>query len=74
MHIFEDVAAPAQIGKHNAERQSFGSSVIVDPWGTIVSRAPECECIIYGEIDREYLAKVRQNMPVASHKVSGIDY
>ena len=69
-----DLVAPAQIGKHNAERQSFGSSALIDPWGTVVAKAPERECLIFGEIDREYLQTVRKNMPVTSHKVKDIDF
>lgn len=34
------VIAAAQTGKHNNERQSYGESLIIDPWGTIIGRLP----------------------------------
>jgi len=67
------IIAPAQFGKHNAKRTSYGSSVVIDPWGTITSRAPESECLIYSDIDLDYIDKIRTNMPVLSHRSSYID-
>lgn len=32
------VIAAAQAGKHNEKRESYGHSLIVDPWGTVVGR------------------------------------
>ena len=32
------VLAAAQAGRHNEKRESFGCSLIVDPWGTVVAR------------------------------------
>jgi predicted amidohydrolase len=68
------VVAPAQIGQHSDTRHSFGSSVVIDPWGTIVARAPEYPCLIYADIDLAYLRQVRARMPLQAHAVRGIDY
>lgn len=43
--------------------ESNGNSMIVDPWGNILSRAEDMEGIIYGEIDLDYLAEVRNQIP-----------
>jgi len=32
------VVAAAQAGKHNEKRESYGDSLIIDPWGTVVGR------------------------------------
>ncbi len=45
------VIAAAQIGRHNAKRASYGHSVIVDPWGTVVAACAETEGIAVAEID-----------------------
>lgn len=34
------VIAAAQAGKHNDKRESYGDTLIIDPWGTVVSRLP----------------------------------
>lgn len=34
------VIAAAQAGKHNEKRESYGDSLIIDPWGTVVGRLP----------------------------------
>ena len=34
------VIAAAQAGKNNDKRESYGDSIIIDPWGTVVGRLP----------------------------------
>ncbi|MBU2511718.1 carbon-nitrogen hydrolase family protein [bacterium] len=68
------IAAPAQFGKHSLTRESFGSTVFIDPWGDVQSILPEGEGIIYGEIDYSLLENVRKRMPVQAHRVKNIDY
>ena len=34
------VIAAAQAGKNNDKRESYGDSLIIDPWGTVVGRLP----------------------------------
>lgn len=41
------------MGRHNSKRASFGHSVIIDPWGTVVAACPDTEGIALGEIDTE---------------------
>jgi deaminated glutathione amidase len=58
------LAAPAQWGRHNPKFSSWGHSALVDPWGTICSLAPERTGLTFGEIDLEYLRKVRRELPM----------
>lgn len=46
----------------------YANSIITNPWGEIISRAGEEEEIIYGDIDLEYLDKVRKELPVLEHR------
>ena len=64
------VVAPAQVGKHDDEglRESFGHSMIVDPWGQILARAGDAPGLALAEIDLDQVAAVRRAMPVASHR------
>lgn len=62
------VVAPAQIGHKYGLRASFGKTVIVDPWGSILAKAPDKdEAVVIAEIDLDYLKKVRQALPALSH-------
>ena len=58
------LAAPAQWGKHNPKFSSWGHSALVDPWGTICSLAPDRTGLTFGEIDLDYLRKVRRELPM----------
>ncbi len=42
--------------------------MIVDPWGTVLARAPERACVIVVDIDYESQAKTRQNLPALKHR------
>ncbi|SHK47837.1 carbon-nitrogen hydrolase family protein [Paramaledivibacter caminithermalis] len=47
---------------------AFGHSLIVDPWGEIISEADEKETIIYGEIDLNRIKKIRNQLPLLKHR------
>ena len=64
------VLAPAQWGTHDAggQRKSYGHSLIIDPWGTIVGDKGDGEGMCLAEIDLDYTAKVRQSIPLRNHR------
>lgn len=61
------VVAAAQTGRHNDKRTSYGHSMVIDPWGTVIAECPEGIGVITAEIDLKYLAQVRTQMPVQEH-------
>ena len=63
------VVAANQIGVGPAGFADFGHSLIVDPWGTPIGRATNGETIVVGEIDLDYLAQVRRELPCLGHRV-----
>ena len=62
------VLAPAQHGQHNEKRRSYGHSVIIDPWGEIVSELADGDGIVTGEIDPERVRQVRRELPSLEHR------
>lgn len=62
------VVAAAQVGNHNAKRTSYGHAMIVDPWGVVLAQCRDGVGIAMANIDLDYLASVRQNMPVQQQR------
>ncbi len=62
------VIAPAQWGRHSADRSSYGRSMIVDPWGVVLARAPDRPGVILAECDLEALEAVRSSLPALAHR------
>lgn len=58
------IAAPAQWGQHNPKFASWGHTALVDPWGTVTALAPDRPGITVGEIDLDFLEKVRRELPL----------
>ena len=42
--------------------------MIVDPWGKVVAELPDGPGVITAEIDLDYLAKVRAELPALKHR------
>ena len=47
---------------------SYANSIAVDPWGHIISRADEKECILTAEVDLSLCQSVRRQIPVLGQK------
>jgi predicted amidohydrolase len=62
------VVAAAQWGDHNPTRRSYGRSIIVDPWGTVLCTVPDGEGFALAELDFARQAEVRQRLPALRHR------
>jgi len=57
------VIAAAQTGSHDGGRETYGHSLIVDPWGKVLADGGEEVGYITAEIDMDAVAKARQSVP-----------
>jgi predicted amidohydrolase len=57
------VIAAAQTGSHDGGRETYGHSLIVDPWGRVLADAGEKVGYVTAEIDMDEVAKARQSVP-----------
>lgn len=62
------VIAPGQIGDKPFSVQTHGKSLIIDPWGNVISQASDRETLIFADIDPAYTEKVRRELPSLTHK------
>jgi predicted amidohydrolase len=62
------VIAPDQYGRNPASFDTYGHSMIIDPWGQILAEAAEGSGVVLGEIDLDYLAKIRAELPALTHR------
>jgi deaminated glutathione amidase len=65
------VIAPGQFGPQLPKGESFGGSLIVDPWGEVLARAPDGEGIITAELDLERQDEVREKLPSLANRIPG---
>ncbi|WP_313342241.1 carbon-nitrogen hydrolase family protein [Sedimentibacter sp.] len=50
-----------------ATYHSYGNSIVVSPWGTVLNRMDEKEGYIIQEIDLNYVKKIRNELPLLKH-------
>lgn len=62
------VLAPAQHGAHGHGRHSYGHSLIVDPWGTVIAEASRGDGVVLARLRGELLAQVRADLPALTHR------
>ena len=47
-----------------ADYKSWGHSIITDPWGTVIGMLDEKEGVLTAELDLDYEAQVREELPL----------
>ncbi|MBU6252374.1 MAG: carbon-nitrogen hydrolase family protein [Alphaproteobacteria bacterium] len=64
------VVAAAQCGTHEDGRETYGHSLVVDPWGRVVLDMEQQIGLGFADIDPNILADVRTRVPVLDHRRS----
>jgi predicted amidohydrolase len=65
------VVAADQVGRHPPDKESFGGSMIVDPWGEVLARAEEeKECFVAADLDFGRLEEIRERIPSLANRVA----
>lgn len=62
------VVAAGQGGYHLNGRESYGDSMIVDPWGQIRDRLTSGSGFVVASMDRQQITKLRRSFPVLDHR------
>ena len=64
--VYVIAASPAR--NTGASYVAYGHSMIIDPWGDVISRAGHGEEIVVGEISQERIGLVRRELPLLEHR------
>lgn len=67
------VIAPNQSATHTPHLTTYGNSLIVDPWGTVLARIERGVGFVCAEIDLARVAEIRRQLPALTHRVPRID-
>jgi nitrilase len=62
------VVAAAQVGEHESGRQTYGHSLIVDPWGDVLAEKNTGPGVIVTNLDMMRLNQIRETFPVLDHR------
>jgi len=62
------VVAANQTGRHDATHESYGRSMIVDPWGVVLAQAADGRGIAVADLDLHALGHVRRRLPALQHR------
>lgn len=61
------VIAPAQGGTHARRRETFGHSLVVDPWGRVLADGGTAPGVTVADIDLAAVARARSQIPSLAH-------
>ncbi|XP_062854049.1 omega-amidase NIT2 [Trichomycterus rosablanca] len=64
--VYLATASPAR--DESASYVAWGHSSVVNPWGEVITKAGSEESVVYADIDLQYLADVRQQIPITMQR------
>lgn len=62
------VVAAAQAGCHEDGRETYGHSLVADPWGEVLIEMEAASGLAFAEFDLDRIAEVRASIPVHAHR------
>jgi deaminated glutathione amidase len=61
------VLAAAQGGTHESGRETYGHSMVIDPWGRVIAEGGDAPGVVMAEIDPSLVGKARGRIPSLQH-------
>jgi predicted amidohydrolase len=62
------VVAAAQVGRHEDGRQTFGHSLVIDPWGDVLLDMGDEVGLGFADIELARISEVRSRIPALTHR------
>jgi predicted amidohydrolase len=66
------MVASGQIGEAPPHYDSWGHSMIVDPWGRVLAEAPDEECFVAADLDFAEQERIRKSLPALANRRPGV--
>lgn len=63
------VAAAAQGGLHPNGRQTWGQSMLIDPWGLVLASQAQSEGVVIADLDATEMFERRSQLPALQHRL-----
>ena len=64
------VVAAAQAGRHEDGRETYGHSLVADPWGEVLVELGDAPELAFVDLDLDRIAEVRRRIPVLAHRLA----
>jgi predicted amidohydrolase len=65
------VVAPNQVGEAPPHYRSYGHTMLVDPWGTVLAEADDGECFVAADLDLSEEDRIRSTLPSLANRRPG---
>jgi nitrilase len=62
------VVAPGQWGMHPDDRETYGHSLIVDPWGRVLAEQASGDAAVIADIDTAAIPAMREQFPALANR------
>lgn len=62
------VVAPGQFGRHEPDGWCYGRSLVADPWGNVLAKAPDEEGVVLANLDFSLVDRIRTEVPSLSNR------
>jgi predicted amidohydrolase len=62
------VVAAAQVGQHAKGRETHGHTMVVDPWGVVLSEQADGAGVVVADVDLERITELREQLPSIEHR------
>lgn len=62
------IIASNQVGRHSETRFTYGHSMLISPWGTILDMNVDKIGVVTSEMDLEHAKDFRKNIPIDKHQ------
>jgi nitrilase len=63
------VIAPAQTGIHHGRRETYGHTMMIDPWGNILAIQEKDPGVVLADLDLGVLQDIRQKLPALQNRI-----